>query len=377
MKVSRAVAFALPALLPAAGCVHTLGTPSLKHGIAPFRHGPNVAALVTHTNCEIATAIYESTPRKDVVLSSAQSARHALWQKLSEENFVATVDFTLTATNTEGFNPSLNWVTPLTSGGHFISAIPSTDMSPTSAMYNRTLAVGVQASGTQDRNFDLTYLLDLERLYEAVQKDVLAGNQAKPDDHYVALSKICERPEVDSHTGLEGSLELAETIDFGLEGLKSGEKFNYGAEGPVPQLKLAEQRETAPVSTTGSQMPESTGGVTTESVAIAGGGAAPAGAGKTPAGPQSTNTTFSSKMDFTIVQGVNGGPSWQLLKWKIGGGSGGGGGGGGRSPSRLHRPVHRFRPSLILRTSKLRARSSASHLKAAKEADTRLRCQDN
>jgi hypothetical protein len=51
--------------------------------------------------------------------------------------------------------------------------------------------------------------------------------------------------------------------------------------------------------------------------------------GKPGGGGQSGSTSFSSKIDFTIIDGVNGGPSWTLLKWKIGGGAGGGGGGGG------------------------------------------------
>jgi hypothetical protein len=286
--------------------------------VAPFRTGPNVAALVTHLNCEIATAIYEATPRPGGMLTAAQITRHELWQKLRDQNFVATVDFTLTATNTEGFDPSVSWITPLTSAGNFISAIPSTPQTggqttgTTLATYNRTLAVGIQANGTQDRNFDLTYVIDLNRLYEAVQQEVQA-RQAAASAHmsypHALLSGICTDPGTGSETSLDGNLALAETIDFGLEGLDKGKNFEYGAAGPVPQPA----------------------GIATEEIKLAADRAAAAngaGSAKTSMGPQSTNTTFSSKMDFTIIQGANGGPSWQLLKWNIGAGSSGAGSGG-------------------------------------------------
>jgi hypothetical protein len=331
MNVPRASLLA-PLLVSIASCVSTFGTPSLKHGVVPFRNGPNVAALVVHTNCEIATAIYESMPRPGATLTDAQTARHGLWQKLYDENFVATVDFTLTATNTEGFDPSVSWVTPLTSQGHFISAVPSTAANggsttgSTMATYNRTLAVGIQANGSQDRNFDLTYVIDLHRLYEAVQQEV-KDQETAANKHltyrYVPLSEICTEPGTASATSLDGDLDLPETIDFGLQGLNKGRKFEYGAEGPVPRptaranaAKKENKEARIGAAAPAQPSPESPAEVEAQefnpNAVVGGAGAAPP---KTAMGPQATNTTFSSKMDFTIIQGANGGPSWQLLKW--------------------------------------------------------------
>src|SRR5580692_2967132 len=79
-------------------CVHTFGTPSLKHGVA-FREQPDVAVLVAHANCEIATAMFDSSARDKATLTALDTERQRLWTHLAEQNFVATVDFTLTATN--------------------------------------------------------------------------------------------------------------------------------------------------------------------------------------------------------------------------------------------------------------------------------------
>src|SRR6185437_10611634 len=50
------------------------------------------------------------------------------------------------------------------------------------------------------------------------------------------------------------------------------------------------------------------------------------GLGKTPACPM---PTFGATIDFTVVLGVNGGPTWTLARFKGPAGGGGGGGGGG------------------------------------------------
>jgi hypothetical protein len=345
-------------------CVSPFGTPTLKHGVvSPFRKPPEVKALVTHTNCEIATAMAAAR-----FADPSSNYDAALWKRLSDDNFVATVDFTLTATNNEGFDPSVSWISPLTSQGHFISVVPSQSQpppmgqpQPTMGTYNRTLAVGIQANASQDRNFDLTYLLDLHRLYSAVMDG--------------RLYEICGYDDKGSRTsekGLDGDLNLGETIDFGLKGLQQGASFAYGAQGPIPPLDsdggspptaaLAPVRRSTPMALNSATPPPDhpTGaegmvkvalGPRQVAAATADPAAAPpaaisaeslqevvvaqarqtseAASGKSsPAAPQATNTTFSSKIDFTIVQGLNGGPSWTLLKWKVGGGSAGGAGGG-------------------------------------------------
>jgi hypothetical protein len=78
--------------LEASGCYSLFGTPSLKHGITGFREGPDVVALIWHTNCEIATAMYKSLPDADADSVSADDQRRAmLWKRLSDNNFVAAV----------------------------------------------------------------------------------------------------------------------------------------------------------------------------------------------------------------------------------------------------------------------------------------------
>jgi len=368
MPSIRAVVLTFSAFL-FAGCVSPFGTPSLKHGAVPFLRGPKVEALVVHANCELARAIFESLVASKGDLDDKGketpefTARKARWAWLNDANFVASVDFTLTATNSEGFDPSVSWITPTTALDKeilptLVAPVPTaiaTGPQPSGATtntYNRTLAVGIQANGSQDRNFDLTYQLDLHRIYAAVLQEIKDSHYETDADH-PKLTGICSRPhDPRSYTGLEGDLELSQTVDFGLQGLQIGKDFAYGAEGPAPldSLVTARPRSAAKigeragskendVSTAAphtSEAPqEAADKAQTEAYLVNPATAGtPAAAGtKTAMGPQSTNTTFSSKIDFTIIQGVNGGPSWTLLKWKIGGGgssgAGGGGGGGG------------------------------------------------
>ena len=82
------------ALIPAVACViagcSAVGTPSLNHGV--FMHtDPNVGDLVKHINCEIALSMVD---------------RDSDWSRLWDYNFVASIDLTLTVTNTEGFDLS-------------------------------------------------------------------------------------------------------------------------------------------------------------------------------------------------------------------------------------------------------------------------------
>lgn len=118
------------------GC-STYGVPSLNHGIIN-RTSPDVKDLVTHVNCELARAM---------LVPPTDSWRH-LWQ----ENLVASADFTLLAANTEGFNASVNWIVPTNSLGKEVFFPPqASGTTGMSSMFNRGLAIGIQANGTQDR----------------------------------------------------------------------------------------------------------------------------------------------------------------------------------------------------------------------------------
>lgn len=146
-----------------ASCASITGIPRLDHHLV---HGsnPSVADLIEHTNCELAKAM----------LDHGTADGSGVWDRLWQDNFVASIDFTLTATNSEGFSPSASGILPTYSLGGVISPVVGTSAgaaatSATSAMYNKTLAVGMQQTRTQDRNLDVSYVVDLSRLARVVR----------------------------------------------------------------------------------------------------------------------------------------------------------------------------------------------------------------
>jgi hypothetical protein len=212
-----------------AGC-SIYGVPSLNHGVL-MRTPPQVVDLVNHVNCEIAQAMLKQP-------------KDSLWHYLWDDNFVASVDLTLLATNVEGFNPSVNWIVPTNTLGKEVSLPPPMPgQTGMSSMFNRGLAVGIQANGTQDRNFDVTYNIDMTRLHATVRRAALAASLEKPP---VApnLSSICgEEKSVTgsaskkakaTYSGLQGELGLQNTIDWGLDAINAGRIYGvYGNSGPV------------------------------------------------------------------------------------------------------------------------------------------------
>jgi hypothetical protein len=296
----------------------TYGVPSLNHGVL-MRTPPQVVDLVNHVNCEIAQAMLKQP-------------KDSLWHYLWDENFVASVDFTLLATNTEGFNPSINWMVPTSILNKQVAfPVPNPPGTPGSgSMFNRGLAVGIQANGTQDRNFDVTYNIDMSRLHTAVRRTALEASLGTPPTE-PDLTSICgaEKNPAGSaskklkatYSGLQGELGLQDTINWGLDAINAGRVYGvYGNSGPVTR---GDENIASPAPKAGTPAEQH---LETLNAFIASGGGTPAG--KQGSGAQTGGTTFSSKIDFTIVEGVNGGPSWTLLKWKIGGGAGGAGGGG-------------------------------------------------
>lgn len=308
------VAAALLALVSASGCKTITSLKPLQES------GPSVVDLVDHIDCSIAQAYFTDHP--------GDTAR--LWRHLYDENFVATVDLTLTLTRSEAFNPSLNYVNPLTATGGLINPIiytanQSKGLTATTATYNRTLALGLQLNGSQDRNLDLNYLIDLKRLIDHYApngritpsaKTLNCGTEAQSDAQQAGL------PDNVTPTGarLHGDLRLNEVLEDGLLGLQETRLYNvYGTAGPTRAADSTEaQLQHAPA-------PEVAQGE------VRAGAANPSGPPKQ-AGGTVSNTSFSSRIDFYVTRNYSGGINWSLLQFKgptAGGGGGGGGSGGG------------------------------------------------
>jgi hypothetical protein len=110
-SLSRTLGVAV--LLANGGCA----TPPALKLFSGGKTAPTVQKLLNHVSCELANAYRDSQ-------SDTTIARR--WRRLVENNFVATVDMTLTVTDTEGVNPSLSVITPLTAtGSYFPSPTPA------------------------------------------------------------------------------------------------------------------------------------------------------------------------------------------------------------------------------------------------------------
>ena len=273
-----------------------------------------VQDMVDHVACELAAA-YDLHDKAD-------AREHRLWQNLLRANFVAAVDLTLTVTNTQGFNPSVGFVTPDYPLGGTITPIVGTGSSATSATYNTTLSVGAQANGSQDRNIDETYFVDMHSLVDQYEDadPKKSGHQASANDTSPSFPH-CHPRRADAKqpnplpfprqitAPLQGYLHLEETIEDGLSSIdKSGRYNRYGASGPTTLPVIAGEeapsrnrpyvaevlRKTTPAPATPPTSPTYVGsGVV----------------GK---------TIFSSKIDFNLTTGVNGGPNITLLTLKVG-----------------------------------------------------------
>lgn len=230
-----------------------------------------------------------------------QSPDYIRWHNLVEYNVLDSINFTIFVTQSQGLNPSLNFITPLTNLGSPIrNVVESSDgtntiANATSNMNNFTLSIGFNLGGTQDRNFVLNYLVDLHRLYDATFHEVngqityVASDPNDPNPLHRSPHDICGGPSEsgpgEGRYGLNGDLAVEDTIENGLRSLDAA-TFSPNTAGGAPGK----------------------GGQTTATAAVS----------------QAANATgFSTKVDFTLQWGVNGGPSWTLLKFKgPGGGSG-------------------------------------------------------
>ena len=247
---------------------------------------PTVPQLQTHVACVLARAMNErigpainNDPKK-------RDENFRLWRMLIDYNFLSTINLTLFVTQAQGLNPSLNFITPLTNLGKPIDKIVETSNgitkpdNVTANSFNFTLAVGFQLNGIQDHNFVLNYVIDMHRLYNQMYKTETDGTISILPANQQGLLARCDAedklgdPNSIQH-GMKGDLALAETIQTGLEAL--------------------DRAQYSPV-TAGSG---GKSGQTTPSVSQTAG-----------------STAFSSKIDFSLTWGVNGGPGWNLLKFK-------------------------------------------------------------
>jgi hypothetical protein len=237
--------------------------------------------MVSHVTCRLIKD-YESHVDYDHYDST-----EVQWTKLSQYHFVAAVGLNLIVSNNEGFNPSVSWIEPLLANGTKINPIVyvpvaasgTTPAVPvTSSMFNYTLALGGQLSGTQSNNATLTYQLDMQRVAAAAladerrltkgsdgqyQDDMQLNDLATadaavgaPDSRLLWLARrkvAAEAAEAEFHNLLDwcnqgsqdgpqqtlkgdlltGDLALDPNIDNNLNGLDTVSPFNiYGASGP-------------------------------------------------------------------------------------------------------------------------------------------------
>jgi hypothetical protein len=190
-----------------------------------LERGPTVKDVVNHINCELASIVNKDPGNTDLSRKmNADPTLPSLLYRLTDDHFVASVLMTLDALDTEGVNPSLNFIHPL---------YPGTSLS---TMYNVTLAVGGSLSGTQERNISLAYSVDLEQLQDKVGKDGRLVSYAVAHQCTGAIDELAEGGpgSSDVHTGLGGDLGLTEIVVSGLRGLDASNEVNiYGSSGPT------------------------------------------------------------------------------------------------------------------------------------------------
>jgi hypothetical protein len=338
IRTSRYVVCAVVPALMLAGCHSPAIRLNQKHSQTVSATGPTVLDLVDHLSCEIARTYHQNTTvaADDPAMAESAAQHNERWRQLFVNNFVASIDLTLTVTRTDGFNPSISYILPLTGAGNHIATLVYSGTGQTSGMYNDTLALGFQLNSTADRNVEQDYQIDIRSLIMEFDSKGATGalafqkyqsehpqNDIPPSRFPYCLAKLksgaYSRSVNDpsslaiSGSPLQGNMALFEMIEDGLVALDRSSTYNiYGTAGPTRLGDVIQHPPGGGVQIYGFG---GGGGGT-------GGGSAPVAAGK---------TSFGSKVDFFITTGANGGPSITTLNWKAGAGSGGGGGGGGGS----------------------------------------------
>ena len=276
--------------------------PSLS--VTPFiPTGPTIAQLQNHLTCVVMDAMDKHLG--PAAVAAGNNDDFDLWYNLVRYNFFDAVNLTLFVTQSEGLNPSFNFITPLTNLG---GSTPLTKT--TTNTFNSTIAVGLQLDGMQDRNFVLNYTIDLHKLYnDTYASSTEAGSRADRDPHHIkynpspsGLHSLCDNAASKENTaglsyGLMGDLAVHETLESGLRSLQAIRAYPDSSAGNGGSSKSSQQSPSA-----------------------------------APSQAAGTTTGFSAKLDFNLLWGINGGPNWTLVNFKgPGGGSSGGSGSGGGS----------------------------------------------
>jgi hypothetical protein len=213
-RITRPIAFLTALSLPMlmVGCTSLPSFESSNQSNEQI--SPSVSDLVTHIQCEIKEVIEDPNPAFDVLRSYI---------------YVANANLTLDVVDNQAFSPSVSLIKSL------------------SASANRTLSITGQLAGTQHRNINLVFTLDLNP-----QK--IAEDRAND----------CVRP-LGNPNGLRGNLGIREIVSSGLRYAVS-EDFIF----PFP-------------------IPTDAAGKRLNSPAFA--------------------ATFGSTIEFTIVRGIGGSPT--------------------------------------------------------------------
>jgi uncharacterized membrane protein YgcG len=243
----------------------------------PGDSGPTINQVILHIDCELESAVnstaYGGLAHVDPIPPAGTNPSNEPLGQLARYEFIGQATLTVDVTDTESLTPSTSFISPY-------APIPPSMMSTT----NLTLTIGAQLNGTQHRAVTTTLQFDLNKFVENENDATFTQyKKAWPKSECPIVQGTHPNVPFDG-TAIKGDLGLTEALEDGL--------MSIGANGQYGVLQAV-----VPVNQNGPPNP----------------------------------TTFTSQTDFTVVEGLNGGPNWTLVHFKGPGGGGGGGTGGGAS----------------------------------------------
>ena len=284
IRAPRSSACAIALGLSACGTVPPFySTDSIAGAGDTVIEAPDADLVLKHIQCELIDVLVEARKEHDyarnllafsVEMPDSESARRNVvistppLARLLDDDYVAQLTITLDVTQNEGLAPQLSFVTPLKT-----------------PMTKRTLGIGGQMSGQQHRSMTESITVDLKLRESALP----AAVEARAPD-------VCKRASGDR---LRGTLGLQGIIAAGLKST---------IDNPLPVL------------------PEGTGKKTVVPIPaiLRPPAPAPAPAPVPVPPPQSLldqekdyvlAPKFGSTIDFTVVYGLNGSPTWTLSRF--------------------------------------------------------------
>jgi hypothetical protein len=267
--------------------------------------GPKVASLMVNLKCELRNAANsdepltkyyderqsDGSPKMDDRIVNDPDRAYNLKNILSEIEYVADAQLTLDVTGGAGFTPGITFTKPYHGA---VGLLPAT---------GAALSVGGQLSDSAHRNVTMDLSIDFARLIASPPPPGVPDQ----DPPLARELNSCMTPA--SGTDLGGYLGLKEVMATALTSLTMHDI------GIFPQDKL-QKTSSGPV---------------TDQAKVAGAGAPAAGGAKaTVAGIPPTNDPnskgqytfgmFTTQIDFTVTENINGGPTWVLSYFKGPGG---------------------------------------------------------